>query len=347
MIKFQWPYLAVLLLVPVIMYLIKFKQKNNNIKSEINTDIAVKLPFYKELLKNLKHQKIKNKKSNLKIEIFLIILTWIFLILALMRPTWYGEPQPIDQKGRDIMLAVDISGSMEANDMTRNPQITRLDIVKQIAGDFIDKRQKDRLGLVLFGSQAFLHTPLTFDHKTVKKLLNDSLIGFAGNYTAIGDAIAMSVKYLKGNKSVLILLSDGSNTSGSIQPLEAAKLAKEFNIKVYTIGIGPDAKSNPFFGYDNDLDESTLKSIAGITEGEYFRATNPDSLKKIYDQINKLEPELKDSKMFTPEKDLFYIPLSISFIICSILMIINLIKHSYLNIFSVISLKSNHKENFN
>ena len=259
MIKFQWPYLAILFLVPVIMYFIKFRERHkNNIQSETNSYIAVKLPFYQELIKNIKHQEIKNKKNTLRIEIFLIILTWVFLVLSVMRPTWYGEPQPINQKGRDIMLAVDISGSMEANDMTRNPQITRLDIVKQIAGDFIDKRQKDRLGLVLFGSQAFLHTPLTFDHKTVKKLLNDSLIGFAGNYTAIGDAIAMSVKYLKGNKSVLILLSDGSNTSGSIKPLEAAKLAKEFNIKVYTIGIGPAAKSNPFYGYDNDLDESTL-----------------------------------------------------------------------------------------
>lgn len=347
MIKFQWPYLAILFLVPFIMYLIKSKFKNNNIKSESSADIAVKLPFYQELIRNINHQKINTKKSYFKIELILLILTWIFVILAIMRPTWYGEPQAIEQKGRDIMLAVDISGSMEANDMTRNPQITRLDIVKKIAGEFIDKRQKDRLGLVLFGSQAFLHTPLTFDHKTVKKLLNDSLIGFAGNYTAIGDAIAMSVKYLKGNKSVLILLSDGSNTSGSVQPLEAAKLAKEFDIKVYTIGIGPDAKSNPFFGNDNDLDESTLKSIANITGGEYFRATNPDSLKNIYNQINKLEPELKDSKMFTPEKELFYVPLSISFIFCSFFMILNLIKNSYFNLFSITSLKSQRKENFN
>ena len=320
MIKFQWSYLAILLITPIILYYLNKQRTINTTKTDTQSHSAIKLPFYQELIQNIKQQEINYKKNILQLEKILVTLIWIFLILT---------PQAINQKGRDIMLAVDISGSMEANDMTNNPQITRLDVVKQIATDFIDKRQKDRLGLVLFGSQAFLHTPLTFDHKTVKKLLNDSLIGFAGNYTAIGDAIAMSVKYLKNNKSVLILLSDGSNTSGNIKPNDAAKLANDFNIKIYTIGIGPNTKSRSFFGQiqDNDLDETALKSIANITGGKYFKATNPDSLKDIYNQINQLEPELKDSKMFTPEKDLFYLPLGICFVLCIILNLFNVLKN--------------------
>ena len=179
MIKFQWPFFAILLLTPIILYYANKKKHAHNKNNVENTPkSAVKLPFYKELIQSINYQDQKSKQETLKFDKIIITLVWTFLILAIMRPTWYGTPQAIDQKGRDIMLAVDISGSMEANDMTNNPLITRLDIVKNIAGEFIDKRQKDRLGLVLFGSQAFLHTPLTFDHKTVKKLLNDSLIGF-------------------------------------------------------------------------------------------------------------------------------------------------------------------------
>ena len=174
------------------------------------------------------------------------ILVWVLLVMSAARPQSIDEPVQLPVVGRNLMLAVDLSGSMEADDMLiGDRQLTRLAAVKAVAGDFIERRIGDRIGLILFGDRAYLQAPLTLDRKTVKTLLDESVIGLAGKKTAIGDAIGLAIKRLRNepeDSRVLILLTDGSNTAGSIDPLKAADLAAQEKIRIYTIGVGADSR---------------------------------------------------------------------------------------------------------
>ena len=209
-------------------------------------------------------------------------LVWVLLLLAAARPQWIGEIEELPVTGRDLLLAVDISGSMDTQDMILNGQaVNRLAVVKQVAGEFIQRRRGDRVGLVLFGSRAYLQTPLTFDTETTAILLDESEIGLAGRETAIGDAIGLAVKRLRqdaASERVLILLTDGANTSGEVQPMQATEFAAREGLKIYTVGVGADEMMvQDFFGSrmvnpSADLDEDTLRAIAERTGGAYFRA---------------------------------------------------------------------------
>jgi len=246
-------------------------------------------------------------------------LIWIALVTALARPVWVGEPIRLPAEGRDLMLAVDISGSMDTADMEINGKsVNRLAIVKQVLNDFISQRDGDRLGLILFGSNAYLQTPLTFDRETVRSFMEESALGLAGKMTAIGDAIALSVKRMRENPSdsqVLVLLTDGANTAGSIEPVRAAELAAEMGVRIYTIGLGAETMEVPsFFGSrtvnpSRDLDEASLEKIAELTEGRFFRARNTEELSKIYSLIDELEPTEREEKTYRPESSLFHWPL--------------------------------------
>ncbi len=252
----------------------------------------------------------------------LAILAWLLLVIASMRPQWLGEPIEQTISGRDLMLAIDLSGSMEEQDFVINKQpVDRLTAAKWVAGDFIARRAGDRIGLILFGTQAYLQTPLTFDRKTVKTLLEESAIGLAGDNTAIGDAIGLAVKRLQkqpAGSRVLILMTDGANTAGEVSPLKAAELAADNHLKIYTIGIGADElivrslfgaqKVNP----SRDLDEKTLLDIAQKTGGRYFRARNTRELDNIYMLLDQLEPVNKDSQFFRPRRELFFWPLGLA-----------------------------------
>jgi len=229
------------------------------------------------------------------------------------------------------MLAVDLSGSMEEQDFIVNKQrVDRLTATKWVAGDFINRRVGDRVGLILFGTQAYLQTPLTFDRKTVMTLLNESAIGLAGDNTAIGDAIGLAVKRLKNqsaNSRVLILMTDGANTAGEVSPLKAAELAAQYQLKIYTIGIGADEMIvRSFFGSrkvnpSRDLDEDTMIKIAQKTGGRYFRARNTDEMNNIYMLLDKLEPIEKDRQYFRPRSELYFWPLSLALLIAGFLCI--------------------------
>jgi len=209
-------------------------------------------------------------------------LIWLLLVLAAARPQWIGEIESVPVTGRDLLLAVDISGSMDTQDMILNKTaVNRLKVVKKVAGEFIQRRHGDRVGLILFGSRAYLQTPLTFDTETTATLLNESEIGLAGRETAIGDAIGLAVKRLRDDAAadrVLVLLTDGANTSGEVQPLQAAEFAARDGLTVYTVGVGADEMMvQDFFGSrvvnpSADLDEDTLRTIAERTGGRYFRA---------------------------------------------------------------------------
>lgn len=252
-------------------------------------------------------------------------LVWCLLVLACARPQWQGEPIGIPTSGRDLLLVVDISGSMQIPDMKIDGnEAQRIDVVKKVVGEFVAKRSGDRVGLVLFGSQAYLQTPLTFDRNTLVQQLNEAQLGFAGDNTAIGDGIALSVKRLQDREQksrVMILLTDGANTAGTLSPLQGADLATSMGIKVYTIGMGADViERQTFFGVQRinpsaDLDETTLTTIAQQTGGSYFRARSTEELQGIYQMLDKLEPAAGDEEILRPITEWFYWPLAAALLI--------------------------------
>ncbi|WP_455207844.1 vWA domain-containing protein [Kaarinaea lacus] len=277
--------------------------------------------------------------------LWLGFLAWACLVVATSRPQWLGDPIELPVSGRDIMLAVDLSGSMEMEDfvLRNNQRVDRLTATKAVAGEFIERRIGDRLGLILFGRQAYVQTPLTFDRETVKTLLYESAIGLAGKETAIGDAIGLAVKRFRemqatnasqsgqSPRPILILLTDGANTAGEVEPVKAAEFAAQEGLKIYTIGIGADQMIvSSLFGARRinpsaDLDEDTLTAIADKTGGKYFRARDTRELEKIYRLLDELEPIARESKSFRPKTSLYYWPLSIAILLgMAILLLITL-----------------------
>lgn len=254
---------------------------------------------------------------------WLALIAWVLLLAAAARPQWLGEAIEIPVSGRDLMLAVDLSKSMQEVDfVVDGERVNRLLAAKRVVGDFIDQRVGDRLGLVLFGSQAYLHVPLTFDRATVKQLLNESVIGLAGPSTAIGDAIGLTVKRLRHSDSthkVLILITDGANTAGAIEPLRAAELAAAAGLTIHTIGMGADEMivrrlfASFRFNPSRDLDEETLRAIAERTGGRYFRARDAAELQSIYEEIDQLEPVERGGEYFRSTTPLFPWPLGAAF----------------------------------
>ena len=252
-------------------------------------------------------------------------LVWLLLLFAAARPQWVGEIEGLPVSGRDLLLAVDISGSMDTQDMVLNKTaVNRLKVVKKVAGEFIQRRRGDRVGLVLFGSRAYLQTPLTFDTETTATLLDESEIGLAGRETAIGDAIGLAVKRLRDDAAsdrVLVLLTDGANTAGEVQPLQAAEFAARDGLTVYTVGVGADEMMvQDFFGSrvvnpSADLDEETLRVIAEQTGGRYFRARDAKGLEKIYEILDELEPVESDVEIIRPVDELFYWPLGVAYML--------------------------------
>lgn len=250
---------------------------------------------------------------------WLLMLAWLCLLAAAARPQWVGPPQAQQRSGRALMLAVDLSGSMRTGDMQLAGQsISRFGAVEAIAGDFINRRSGDEMGLILFGSQAFLVTPLTYDLSAVRAQLQGAAVGLAGTETAIGDAIAVAVKRLSAlpeQARVLVLLTDGVNNAGSIAPREAARAAKAAGVRIYTIGIGATQMRIPgFFGSQlvnpsADLDADMLTNIATETGGRFFRATDSGELADAYRAIDALEPMPQHGPTLRPRHELFRLPL--------------------------------------
>ncbi|QJD58599.1 VWA domain-containing protein [Pseudomonas sp. gcc21] len=259
---------------------------------------------------------------------WVFLLIWLLLLSAAARPQLLGDPLPMEVTGRDMMLAIDLSGSMEFRDMQFDgDEVDRLSLVKQVVGQFIDRRHGDRMGLILFGSQAFVQAPLTHDRNSVRKWLDEAFIGLAGRQTAIGDAIGLAIKRLEqqpAERRVLLLITDGANNAGRISAVQAARLAAERQIRIFTIGIGaetqqPPANTSAWLTPERDpsveLDEGTLKEIALLTGGEYFRARDSESFEAINQQLDRLEPALHEGRTQRQSLPLYPWPLGIALLL--------------------------------
>ncbi len=311
---FANPNAAFLLLLPLLIYFILPQLKKN-------LGASLRVPFVTDII-NIQNQAKSGLLTKPSVaqyaKMFLMMLIWGLMVLALCRPQWVGKPLPVQNEGRDILLVVDISNSMtEADFEFKGKLYTRMDAVKNVVNDFVEKRTVDRMGLVLFGSQAYLQVPLTYDKQSLKDVLWSMDAGMAGNSTSIGDAIGVALKSLASeggepDNKVIVLLTDGENNDGSLSLPQAIKLAKEEKIKVYTIGVG-SGTANFFGGFisipvNSGLDEKSLKALAQETKGNYFRAKNVADLFAIYNKIDKLEPRTSEGRYVQEVKELYVYP---------------------------------------
>ena len=238
-------------------------------------------------------------------------ITWVLLVTAMAEPLWVGEPIEHTKSARDLMVAVDLSGSMEIADFKAadGKEISRLEAVKQVLAEFAEQREHDRLGLIVFGDSPYLQVPFTEDHRTWLALLDETEIAMAGQSTMFGDAIGLAIKLFESSETenrVLIVLTDGNDTGSKVPPVEAAKVAESKNVTIYSIAIG-----NPDTVGEEALDLQVMQSIADITGGESYQALDREQLQQIYKDIAKLEPEEHETLSFRPRQSLHHYLLSI------------------------------------
>ncbi|MDH1442144.1 VWA domain-containing protein [Pseudomonas sp. GD03721] len=310
MFEFAWPWVFLLAPLPWLLRLL--------LPPANSGDAALRVSFLDEL------QALSGRRARAALPSWRqqapLALLWFLLLCAAARPQWVGEPLPLPASGRDLLLAVDVSGSMDYADMQWDDEpISRLELVKRLLGDFIEGRRGDRVGLILFGSQAYLQAPLTFDRHTVRTWLDEAMIGIAGKNTAIGDAIGLAVKRLRqrpAQSRVLVLITDGANNGGEIDPMVAAQLAADEGVRIYAIGIGADPQQSGTlgnFGFSAlDLDETSLRAISDTTGGEYFRARNQAELQQIELTLDRLEPVAQQPTLARPAQALYAWPLALA-----------------------------------
>jgi len=316
-IEFLWPWSFALLPLPYLLQRWLPATENNQAALRV-PDLA---PFVTDTTTGRQAQRFT-------VAIGVLWLAWLLLLGAVARPQITGQPVSLPTTGRDLMLAVDISGSMNTEDMELGGErLNRLAVVKNVVSDFIGRRQGDRVGLILFGSNAYLQVPLTFDLATVESLLREAPVGIAGGKTAIGDAIGLAVKRLRERPEesrVLILLTDGANNIGEVEPLKAAELAAVNNIRIYSIGVGAESLRLPgligilgsrLVNPSAGLDEATLRQIASTTGGRYFRARHTTELEDIYELLDRLEPVEQEAATYRPVRSLFHVPLAASWLL--------------------------------
>ncbi len=333
MFQFYWPWMALLLPLPFIIYYFLPEERNDKNDASIPEILFPHIDRLSNAFSN-KSGTIRSKK----LFITLLSLLWLFLVITLMRPQFIDQLEFSNKEGYDIMLAVDISGSMEALDFsTKTKRVSRLSVAKDVVSKFVLDRKGDRIGLILFGEYAYLQMPITFDSLAVSNMLNNAVTGMAGHSTAIGDAIGLAVKEIKAKPSksrVIILLTDGTDNASNIPPIEAARIAKHYGIRLYTIGIGAgNGKQVPYPNQDGSIamveivmDEELLKNISDITGGQYFKATDNEALQKIYNKINELEKTKSESLEYRIRQSLYKYPLGVACILFLLLCALPLIQ---------------------
>lgn len=332
MFSFHWPLIALLLPLPLLIW---YFWSAHHINDHTNNITQIKFPVLDRL--KLAFSMHQVKASSQLLSLSCLTMFWCGLIFSLMRPEIVNEYSYVDNQGYDLMLAVDISPSMQVLDFsTQNKYISRMDATKEVVGNFINNRKGDRVGLVVFGEAAYLYVPMTLDVTSVSRMLQNVVPGMAGNSTAIGDAIGIAIKNLRERPEgsrVLVLLTDGEDNASSVPPLEAARIAKEYGIRIYTISVGQTAAATYSGALSSvsmgapSIDEDLLRNIADSTDGKYFHASDPNSLKDVYANIDHLEKTKSDSREYKIRKSLYRYPLSFAAIVFLIMCLMPIIRN--------------------
>ncbi|MEN8803650.1 MAG: VWA domain-containing protein [Thiogranum sp.] len=308
MIEFAYPWWLLLLPLPLIMRLLPaFRQ----------TSQSVRVPFFEKLreLSGEKPQKGARVLERSYVQKLLVVLAWICILLAIAKPQWVGDPVEKIKSGRDLMVAVDLSGSMEEEDFEtpEGDKVDRLVAVKNVLSELSEQREHDRLGLIVFGAAPYLQVPFTEDHETWLALLNETEIGMAGPSTVFGDAIGLAIKLFEESETenrVLIMLTDGNDSGSKVPPVDAAKVANSYGIKIYTIAIG-----DPLTTGEKALDVKTLERVAELTGGRNFTALDRNQLGEAYRQIADLEPEKFEALSYRPRLSLHHLPVGFALLV--------------------------------
>lgn len=305
MLDFSWPWLFIVLPLPLLW---------QTTRSTIGRALKLK-PLVK-----LAQGSATSSQQWRQARSWLAAIIWCGLVTAAAEPRWVGDPIQLPQQGRDIMLVIDLSGSMEITDMTWQRQaIDRITAVKRLTDEFLQRRQGDRIGLILFADAAYQLTPLTLDLATVQSMLDEVIVGMVGRRTAIGEGVGLAVKRfneLPTSNKVIVFLSDGASNTGNISPEESLQLAKAAGIRIHTVGIGAEQMTQQgVFGArtvnpSHDLDEPLLQRMAAETGGEYFRARNVEEFRRMYQLLDELEPIERESLSYRPQRSLVHWPLA-------------------------------------
>jgi Ca-activated chloride channel homolog len=303
MLEFAWPWMFLLLPLPILAWwwLPPYRARQ----------ASVQVPFFDRLAAATGQvpQRGAVVLRRRAVQMIVASLVWILVVVALARPQWVSDPVTREVSARDLVLAVDISGSMDQRDF-RTPDgqmLTRLDGVKRVIGDFIARRHGDRIALILFGTRPYVQVPFTQDLATAQQLLDQTQVGMAGQQTAIGDTIGLAIKTLEksaAQQKLLILLTDGNDTASRVPPEHAADIAGQNDIEVYTVGVGDPAASG-----ENRVDLGVLKTVARTTHGQFFRAEDGAQLQAIYADIDRLAPAKLQTLSWRPKLPLFQWPL--------------------------------------
>lgn len=311
MIEFEYLWAFVLLPVPLVIY--RF------VPSYQTKQQAIKVPFFTRLLD---HLPLKAGKGAIELkpsrwQRFSLILGWVLIVVSAAKPMWLGEEQTRELSGRDLMIVVDLSGSMSTTDFSGNDgiEVSRLSAAKSVLAEFSTKRESDRLGLIVFGDKAYLQSPFTADHSVWLNLLNETEVAMAGQSTHLGDAIGLALKTFGTSahashlnqatkQQLVIVLTDGNDTDSMVAPLDAAKIAAQRDVRIHMVAMG-----SPNTQGEQALDLAAINDVADTTGGRAFLAQSPAELDEIYSTINELEPQVFESFRFQPKVSLHYIPI--------------------------------------
>ncbi|SEG07026.1 vWA domain-containing protein [Vibrio hangzhouensis] len=261
-----------------------------------------------------------------------LLVTWLMLVFAAANPMWLAAPQTHQLSGRDLMLVVDLSGSMSETDFIdrSGESQSRLAAAKSVLTRFSEQRDGDRLGLILFGDAAYLQSPFTADHQAWLTLLKQVEVGMAGESTHLGDAVGLAIKTYQDNTrqsstdKVVIVLTDGNDTNSLVPPIDAAKVAKAYGIRLYMVAMG-----SPNTSGDQAIDFETMVQMAKLTGGKAFLAMSPDDLNQIYQTISELEPKLYQSFTYQPKTSLHYLPVLMALLNHLLFMFYRFLKSEY------------------
>lgn len=306
MIEFAWPIAFAALLLPVVAAIL--------LPPARSTPAALRVPFFA----TLRDARTHHHASGLRWRRVLAALAFIALTCAAARPVMIGEQVTVPRTGRDVMLAIDISASMDKRDWAADS--TRFDVVKRVVGDFISRRHGDRIGVIVFGSRAYIQTPLTFDLESVRQLFTETSVGLAGPATALGDALGLTIKHLRDTDArhkVVVLMSDGAANAGSISADDAVRVAASAGLTVYAIGVG----SLTHTGDDQSFDETLLRALSESTGGEFFLGRAATELERVYATIDRLEPAAIDDDIVRSKTELYPWPLGVALAIATLLIV--------------------------